>query len=145
MSASPNEGHQACSNHLNTKPSSYHVCSLSPHSTITTSQRTSAPSPETALSGSDGAVDQQGVGGERRALYFRRIGAILKVKRGIDPSSFPLHPARRGAVVARQAHNLEVTGSNPVAATQTGRAESEDSARPVTFISADLSAAVWPC
>src|SRR5947209_5771677 len=27
--------------------------------------------------------------------------------------------SRRGAVVARQAHNLEVTGSNPVAATQT--------------------------
>src|SRR4051812_35463415 len=30
------------------------------------------------------------------------------------------HRPRRGAVVARQAHNLEVTGSNPVAATFEG-------------------------
>src|SRR5262245_19030149 len=36
---------------------------------------------------------------------------------GSAPSSTS-HLARRGAVVARQAHNLEVTGSNPVAATR---------------------------
>src|SRR4051812_35260119 len=32
-----------------------------------------------------------------------------------------LHRTRRGAVVARQAHNLEVSGSNPLAATQKPR------------------------
>src|SRR5262249_18340238 len=31
------------------------------------------------------------------------------------------HQARRGAVAARQAHNLEVSGSNPLAATKAAR------------------------
>lgn len=67
--------------------------------------------------------------------------------RAAEQSSTPRsgsHKARRGAVAARQAHNLEVSGSNPLAATPLSRFSSleltEEGSGSVRFIRAEKAA-----
>src|SRR5260370_1391188 len=47
-------------------------------------------------------------------VYYKVVESLLIARKKVGSDSYR---PRRGAVVARQAHNLEVTGSNPVAAT----------------------------